>query len=118
MGEEGERRKSRNATVNSTARMKIWECMVSSVCANRIGDLLREVEDGPIKCPRVPNDWSVLIEQLKPHVFALNNRSEGEGGGRGRERGGGEGGKEERKGGEEGEEEGENRQIEKWSEQM
>ena len=67
--------------------MKIWECTVSSicVCANRIGDLLREVEDGPIKCSRVPNDWSVLIEQLKPHVLALNNRSEGEGGGRGRE---------------------------------
>ena len=81
---EGERRKSRNATVNSTAHMKIWECTVSSICANRIGDLLREVEDGPIKCPRVPNDWSVLIQQLKPHVFALNNRSEGEGGGRGR----------------------------------
>ena len=53
--------------------------MVSSVCVcpYRIGDLLREVEDGPIKCPCVSNDWFVFIQQLKPHVFTLNNRSEG-----------------------------------------
>ena len=77
------------------------------VCPYRISDLLGEVEDRPIKCPCVPNDCSVFIQQLKSHILALNNRSEGGGKEREEQQGGREG---ERREGGEGEREGGSRE--------